>query len=111
MTDYAWDGEFERILRQSLVALPAEQPLPPDADLNTLGLDSIKAIQVLFALEDAYSIAIPDHMLGAALVATPEKLWHAVHSLKVGEERAGESAEGQERGIPPILAESSTKNP
>ncbi|MEU4767658.1 phosphopantetheine-binding protein [Actinosynnema sp. NPDC023794] len=84
MTDHAWDVDFERIVRQALTALPAGEPLRGDADLGALGLDSIKAIQLLFALEDAYGIEVPDRVLEASLFATPRNLWEVVRSLGAG---------------------------
>ncbi|WP_018686046.1 phosphopantetheine-binding protein [Actinokineospora enzanensis] len=77
-----WDADFDRILRTALTGLPADQPLRPDADLATLGMDSLKSIQVLFALEDRYRVSFPDDMLGHDLLATPQSLWNGIGTAR-----------------------------
>lgn len=70
-----WDDGFEPVLRPFLRTLEDQAPLRADADLASLGLDSLKSIQLLFAIEDAYQVSFPDEMLGPWLFTTPEALW------------------------------------
>jgi acyl carrier protein len=76
-----WDDRFEPVLRPFLRALGEQAPLPADADLAALGLDSLKSIQLLFAIEDAYDVSFPDEMLGPWLFTTPEALWTGLYKL------------------------------
>ena len=78
----AWDERFEPVLRRFLRALEDQAPLPADADLGALGLDSLKAIQLLFAIEDAYQVSFPDEMLGPWLFTTPEALWTGLSKVR-----------------------------
>ena len=75
-----WDEEFERVLRPFLPSL-GERALSADADLAALGLDSLRSIQLLFAVEDAFGVSLPDEMLGPALFATPETLWTGLRKV------------------------------
>jgi len=47
-----------------------------------LGLDSMRAIELLFALEDAYQVSVPDELLTDATFETAGSLWTAVASLQ-----------------------------
>ncbi|MFC4856079.1 phosphopantetheine-binding protein [Actinophytocola glycyrrhizae] len=76
-----WAEEFERVLRPFLPSLGQRAPLPADADLAALGLDSLRSIQLLFAVEDAFGVSLPDEMLGPALFATPETLWTGLRKV------------------------------
>lgn len=51
------DKEVERILREQR-ELPAE--IDPDTPLTEYGIDSLDALNVLFAIEETFGIAIPD---------------------------------------------------
>jgi acyl carrier protein len=53
-------------------------PLTADARLFDLGLDSMQAVELLFAIEDAYGIEIPDDKLRDATFETLGSLWDAV---------------------------------
>lgn len=53
----------------------------PDAALRDLGLDSMRAVELLFALEDGYDIVFPDELLTDATFATAGSLWAAIESL------------------------------
>ena len=39
------------------------EDVKPDAELETLGIDSLKAINVLFELEEAFDIEIPNEVI------------------------------------------------
>lgn len=41
------------------------EDVTPDAELSALGIDSLKAITVLFELEEAFDIEIPNEMIAS----------------------------------------------
>jgi acyl carrier protein len=69
---------FEKILRQHLPYLKADAPLDPDALLKELGLDSMKAVDLVFDLEDELGVALPDDAMTAETFATAGQLWTAL---------------------------------
>jgi len=73
-----YDSRFESILRRHLKYLSAEQVLEPDSSLHTLGLDSMRSVELLFDLEDGYAVTLPDESLTAATFATPQTLYDVV---------------------------------
>ncbi|GAA0572075.1 hypothetical protein GCM10010172_65760 [Paractinoplanes ferrugineus] len=77
-----WNDEFEQIIRRYLV-LPAEQPLPADAQLAGLGLDSLGTVSVLMDLEEAFSVTFTDEQLVPETFATATALWGALSELPV----------------------------
>lgn len=54
--------------------------LTPDAGLRALGLDSMRAVELLFAVEDAYAVVIPDERLTDETFATVGSLWAVVEA-------------------------------
>jgi acyl carrier protein len=62
-------------------ANPAEN-FPMDAELESLGLDSMSAIDLLLALEESFEIVFPDAMLTPEVFRTARSLEGAVQSLK-----------------------------
>jgi acyl carrier protein len=77
-----WDEEFEAVLREHLDLLDPQDPLPPDARLGALGLDSMASIQLLVALEDTFDVLFPDSMLNAETFGDPGSLWLALTALR-----------------------------
>ncbi|GAB3473149.1 acyl carrier protein [Azotobacter salinestris] len=74
----------EQILERLFVHLrplvPPRTPLHADIDLKQeLGLDSIKVMDLLMALEDEFDVSIPLNVL--IDVHTPAELARAVHAL------------------------------
>ena len=41
------------------------EDVKPETDLETLGIDSLKAITVLFELEEAFDIEIPNELISS----------------------------------------------
>jgi acyl carrier protein len=82
-----WNESFVQTLREQLPALPAEGELTPAIDLYDLGLDSLRSVQLLLALEDAWDISIPDHMLTAETFRTPGSLWTLVQTVEAQQRR------------------------
>ncbi|MFC0709806.1 acyl carrier protein [Azorhizophilus paspali] len=71
---------LERLLAYLSPMASPGTPLHPDIDLRQeLGLDSIKVMDLLMELEDAFDISIPLNIL--ADVHTPAELARAVFSL------------------------------
>lgn len=56
-------------------------PVLPDDSLRDLGLDSMREIELLFAIEDTYGITLPDEMLTDTTFATAGQLWKAIGDL------------------------------
>lgn len=54
------------------------RPLTEDSRLHDLGLNSMKAIDLLFAIEDDLSVSLPDDDLNDSTFATAGSLWNAV---------------------------------
>jgi acyl carrier protein len=52
-----------------------------ESSLRDLGLDSMHAVELLFALEDAYGVIFPDDLLTDTTFETAGSLWTAVESL------------------------------
>jgi len=72
------DPSLAELLRPFLRFLPEGFVLEPDSRLRDLGLDSMHAIQVLFAVEDSYGIVLPDHKLTDQTFETAGSLWQAI---------------------------------
>ncbi|GLK99160.1 phosphopantetheine-binding protein [Dactylosporangium matsuzakiense] len=88
MTDQ-WDDNFEATIRQSLPFLAPDVSLAPDVDLLALGLDSVRMVAVMVALENEYDVQFPDEVLTAETFATPGNLWRVVAALISVTETAG----------------------
>lgn len=74
------NAEFAALLRPYL-KYAGDQEISGDASLRDLGLDSMRAIEVLFALENAFGIMIPDEQLTDATFETPSTLWSVIEDL------------------------------
>ncbi|MGW1375998.1 phosphopantetheine-binding protein [Streptomyces sp. NPDC002446] len=73
------DARFTALLRPFLKhAGPGDTVLAPDADLRKLGVDSMQAIELLFAIEDTFGISLPDDELNDATFATAGSLWRVI---------------------------------
>lgn len=71
------DPRFTDLLRPFLRFLGPE-PIQESSPLRELGLDSMQAIDLLFAVEDAYGCVLPDDLMTDATFATAGSLWTAV---------------------------------
>jgi acyl carrier protein len=81
MTNNSWPGDFEKIVRQRLSAIPADSPIPPDQSLFELGLDSVGAVTLLTELEDHFDIQFDDELLHLELFSGVTHLWQAIRRL------------------------------
>jgi acyl carrier protein len=82
MNHMALDPAFEGALRRRLTYLPADEELPSDASLKSLGLDSMQAVELIFDLEDELGVALPDEAMTAQTFATAASLWAAVDAAR-----------------------------
>jgi acyl carrier protein len=57
------------------------QGITAESSLRDLGLDSMRAVELLFALEDAYDVVFPDDLLTDTTFETAGSLWTAIESL------------------------------
>ncbi|MFM9368743.1 acyl carrier protein [Streptomyces sp. Da 82-17] len=55
-----------------------DQELTADSPLRELGLDSMQAIEVLFAVEDTFGVTLPDDDMNDETFATAGSLWAVV---------------------------------
>jgi acyl carrier protein len=81
------DTQFVTLLRPFL-KYAGEEEITPDSRLRDLGLDSMRAIELLFALEDAYDVVVPDEKLVEDTFETAESLWTMVEELREGQREA-----------------------
>ncbi len=73
--------EFETVLRRHLKYLAPDAALDPDAPLNKLGLDSMKAVDLVFDLEDELGVALPDEAMTSETFGTARSLWAALAAV------------------------------
>ncbi|MFC0436892.1 phosphopantetheine-binding protein [Kutzneria buriramensis] len=79
MSETPWPAAFADILARHLPL--AEGPVPGDAALSDLGLDSLGTVSLVMELEDSLDIAIPDELLVAETFHTAATLWAATSDL------------------------------
>jgi acyl carrier protein len=75
------DAEFAAVLRPYL-KYAGEEPISDDARLRDMGLDSMRAIELLFAVEDTFGVSIPDERLTDATFETGRSLWSVIEELR-----------------------------
>jgi acyl carrier protein len=73
--------EFVALLRPYL-KYAGDRDISGESRLRDLGLDSRLAIELLFAVEDAYGVVIPDERLTDATFETCRSLWSVVEELR-----------------------------
>jgi acyl carrier protein len=80
------DAEFVAVLRPFL-RYSGDQEITQHSRLRELGLDSMRQIELLFAVEDAFGVTIPDEKLVASTFESSGDLWTVVDSLRKGTAR------------------------
>jgi acyl carrier protein len=79
------EPRFVDLLRPYL-KYASDQQITERSCLRDLGLDSMREIEVLFAIEDAYGVTIPEDQLTDATFETTGSLWSVIDALlPVGE--------------------------
>lgn len=74
---------FENLLIPFLPYLNGN-PITEESRLHDLGLNSMKAIDLLFTIEDELGVALPDEDLNDATFTTAGALWSAVRRAGAG---------------------------
>ncbi|HEU5471328.1 MAG TPA: acyl carrier protein [Actinophytocola sp.] len=75
--------DFAVMLRPFL-KYAGDTEITADSRLRDLGLDSMQAIELLFAIEDGYGVSLPDDKLVDDTFATAGGLWAEVARLRGG---------------------------
>ncbi|MFH9294941.1 acyl carrier protein [Streptomyces sp. NPDC017520] len=73
------DPRFTEILT-SLLKFLGDGAITPQSSLRDLGLDSMLAVELLFAIEDEFAIALPEEAINDTTFATAGSLWAAISS-------------------------------
>lgn len=84
------NADFAALLRSHL-KYAGDGPITGRSSLRDLGLDSMRSIELLFAVEDAYGVVIPDERLTDSTFETAGTLWAVVEELS-GLSRHGNAA-------------------
>jgi acyl carrier protein len=71
------DSTFTAILRPFLRFI-GDEPIAEDTDLRQMGLDSMQAIELLFAVEDEFGVMLRDDLMTDATFQTAGSLWDAL---------------------------------
>lgn len=80
------DPRFTELLVPLLKFL-GDREITADSSLRDLGLDSMQAIDLLFAIEDTFSVTLPDEGMNDATFATAGSLWNAISAaLEAGQD-------------------------
>lgn len=74
------DPGFATMLRPFL-KYAGDREITAGSRLHDLGLDSMQAIELLFAIEDHYGVTLPDDKLVDATFETAGGLWAEVATL------------------------------
>lgn len=78
------DDSFQEMLRRHLKYLDADADLDLDAELKPLGLDSMASLDLLFDIEDTFSVTLPDEYLTEETFTTGRSLKEAVEKVANG---------------------------
>ncbi|WP_406111977.1 acyl carrier protein [Kitasatospora purpeofusca] len=71
------DPRFTELLTPFLKFL-GDQEITAGTALREQGLDSMQAIELLFAIEDTFDVALPDEDMNDATFATAGTLWNVI---------------------------------
>ena len=75
MVGATWPAEFEEFVRGHLPGLRDDEPLTAELVLADHGLDSLRRVSLLVALEDGFGITFPDELLAGNTFDTTGSLW------------------------------------
>jgi len=59
-----------------------QQEITAETRLRDLGLDSMQAIELLFAIEDGFGVTLPDALLVDETFETAGRLWAEIAQLR-----------------------------
>jgi acyl carrier protein len=75
------DREFTEVVASHLPLLNG-RTVTASSSLREFGLDSMRSIDLLFALEDTFGVSLPDEDLNDATFATAGSLWQAFDAAR-----------------------------
>ncbi|MEV4816023.1 phosphopantetheine-binding protein [Micromonospora tulbaghiae] len=75
------NAEFTELLRPFLKFAGPDE-ITEESRLRDLGLDSMREIELLFAIEDTFGVSVPDDKLVDSTFATAGGLWGVVEELR-----------------------------
>lgn len=75
------DTAFVALLRPFL-RYAGDAEITPESRLHELGLDSMQAVELLFAVEDTFGVELADDMLADATFETAGSLWRAIDDCR-----------------------------
>lgn len=78
---------FRAILVRYLAAVADPADIPPDAALRALGLNSMRAVDLVIDLEDTLGIVFPDDAFTDEVFATASTIWAVVSACPAGDPR------------------------
>ncbi|BAJ27508.1 MULTISPECIES: phosphopantetheine-binding protein [Kitasatospora] len=78
------DPELVAVLRRHLPELAEDTPIAEDTPLAELGLDSMRAVDLLFDIEDTFGVVLPDEALRADTFTSPAGLRAALDRARSG---------------------------
>lgn len=79
--------EFRAVLVRHLVAVDDPADIPADVNLRSLGLNSMRAVELVVDLEDTLGVVFPDDAFNDEVFRTAATLWDALSQSPAGETR------------------------
>ncbi|MFD4354140.1 phosphopantetheine-binding protein [Nocardia sp. NPDC058518] len=77
-----WDPAFEKHLRSALPPRTRDMTFDAEAELKSVGVDSLALVHLLIALEEEFQVAIPDFILVDGSCDTVGGLWKVIDGLR-----------------------------
>ena len=79
--DMDFDARIRQVLREHARLTRRVEELAADTDLYQSGMTSHASVNVMLALESAFDVEFPDHMLKRSVFASIASIRHAVAEL------------------------------
>lgn len=70
--------EYLTVLLRHLGAVDKVEDIAPDVNLRTLGLNSMRAVDLVMDLEDQFDFVFPDEAFTDEVFATADSIWAVV---------------------------------
>ncbi|MFI0939399.1 acyl carrier protein [Streptomyces sp. NPDC021020] len=78
---------FRAVLVRHLAAVDRPEDIPPDVNLRALGLNSMRAVDLVIDLEDTLGIVFPDDAFTDEVFESARTIWAVVSASPVAEPR------------------------
>jgi acyl carrier protein len=75
---------YLEVVRGHLKLLSPEAPVPTDVSLESLGLDSASALNLMLDLEERFGVVFDESLFTEETFATAQSLWDALVKLRHG---------------------------